>query len=224
MTTQPDQSARDAKALPFDPELLLRTLIPHARNRAYTSRQIIFSQGDLAASLFYIRRGRVRLTIFSNQGRAATIAILGVRDFLGDESLMPGYSQRLASAVAVTDCSLLEIDKQSMLDALDSNPILASFFTMYVLAGKIRAQEDLADHLCHSSEKRLVRLLLSLGAPDKNGAADHLSPVINQEILAEMVGTTRPRINYFMNKFRKMGLIDYRGGLHVSKELENLLQ
>ena len=205
----------------FDPEALLQSLGAAARSRSYPHKQAIFSQGDLAASLFYIRRGRVRLTVLSDEGKAATIAILGDRDFVGEECLAVSHSLRLATAIAITDCAAFQIEKQQMLAALDSNPPLARFFWEYLLARKIRTQEDLADQLSHSSEKRLIRLLLLLAGPYGDGAG--ALPEISQETLAEMVGTTRPRINYFMNKFRKMGLIDYKGGLRVRKELRNLL-
>lgn len=195
-----------------------------SRVQACRQKQVIFSQGDSAASLFYVLRGRVRLTIFSSRGKAATIAILGEGDFLGEECLADGAAVRRASAIAVTDCSLLQIKRDSMRSALCRDCALAGFFMEYLLARKIRVEENLADQLFHSSERRLVRVLLTLAAAGHNGAIRRDLPEINQEILAEMVGTTRPRISYFMNKFRKLGLVDYSSGLHVKKELEIMLQ
>jgi CRP/FNR family cyclic AMP-dependent transcriptional regulator len=216
----------NGKAVSFDADAFLRHIGPATRMQSCVQKQIIFSQANTASSLFYICKGRVRLTVFSSEGRAATIAILGKGDFLGEECLAMEQPLRLATAVAITDCSFVQIEKQTMLGALDSDRALAGFFMEHLLKCKIRAHEDLADHLSHSSEKRLVRLLLLLAGPHSgdNGATKRNYPEISQETLAEMVGTTRPRISYFMNKFRKMGLVDYSSGLHVSKELENLLQ
>lgn len=209
----------------YDVEALLLNI--GAGTPVHLRKQAIFSQGDRAADLFYIRQGWVRLTMFSREGKAATVAILGQGDFLGEECLAPGRFLRLASAVAITDCFFIQVEKEQMLRALngDRNPTLARFFTEYLLARNLRVQEDLADQLSHCSEKRLIRLLLLLAqsGPQKDGASDYSFPEISHEILAEMVGTTRPRITYFMNKFRKMGLVEYSGGLHVKKELEKLL-
>jgi len=214
----------NGKAVSFDADAFLRHIGTATRMQSCLQKHIIFSQADCAASLFYICKGRVRLTIFSIEGKAATIAILGEGDFLGEECLAMGQPLRLATAVAITCCSFVRIEKERMLAALDGDRALARFFTEYLLARTIRAQENLADQLSHSSEKRLVRLLLLLARSGDNGTAERSFPEISQETLAEMVGTTRPRISYFMNKFRRMGLIDYSGGLHVSKELEFLLQ
>lgn len=203
----------------FDPEAVLLDIGTTARQCPH--KHIIFSQGDYAGCLFYIGSGRIRLTVVSYAGKGATVAILGKGDFLGEECLAPAYSLRLASAVAMTDCSLVQIERQCMLAALARDPALAKFFWEYVLECKIRTQEDLADRLSHGSEKRLIRLLLMLA--NHNGRNGHDLPEISQEILAEMVGTTRPRISYFMNKFKKLGLVDYNDGLQVRKELEDML-
>ena len=226
MKVRLDPPAGNGETISFDPEAYFRKPGMGARVQACVQKRVIFSQADAAASLFYLCRGQIGLTVFSSEGRAATIAILGEGDFLGEECLAPNQPLRLTSAVAITDCLLVQIEKQRMLAALHRDPALASFFMEYVLARKIRAQDDLADRLCHSSEKRLVRVLLLLAGPGSgsNGTTGRNFTEISQETLAEMVGTTRPRISYFMNKFRRMGLVDYSGGLHVRKELENLLQ
>ncbi|MGC2696346.1 MAG: Crp/Fnr family transcriptional regulator [Candidatus Angelobacter sp.] len=219
-----DPHVGNGKRVWFPPQLLLQITESGAKIQGYRQKQIIFSQEDPAVALFFVRQGRVKLTIFSSEGKAATISILDKGDFLGEECLVPHHSMRLASAVAITDCSLLQIEKDKMLAALDSDRALARSFTSYLLTRKVRAEDGLADQLSHSSEKRLVRLLLLLGASGTNGKVKHNLPEISQEVLAEMVGTTRPRISYFMTKFRKLGLVDYRGGLRVSKELQYVLR
>jgi CRP-like cAMP-binding protein len=224
MKVRLDLPASSGTPVLFDLDAFCRNTGTGTRIQSCVQKQAIFSQGDPAAGLFYIRRGRVRLTIFSSEGTAATIAILGEGDFLGEECLAPGRRLRLATAVAITGCAIVQIEKEQMLAALDSDRALARFFMEYLLARKIRVQEDLADQLSHSSEQRLVRVLLLLAGTGSNGATGRNFPEISQETLAEMVGTTRPRISYFMNKFRRMGLVDYSGGLQVRKELENLLK
>ena len=224
MKAKLDPQAGDEEVVGFCSQLQLLMTRRGAKIQSYRQKQVIFSQEDPAAALFYVRQGRVKLTIFSSGGKAATIAILDNGDFLGEECLVPCHSVRLASAVAISDCSLLQIEKGEMLAALDSDRALARSFTKYLLTRKARAEECLADQLSHSSEKRLVRLLLLLGRSGTSGQAKRYPPEITQEILAEMVGTTRPRISYFMTKFRKLGLVDYRGGLRVSKELQYVVR
>jgi len=225
MNTRVDTLINPGEADPLDPEAFLRSISTGAKTQFWRERQRIFSQGDPAANFFYIHDGRIRLTLFSSEGRAATIAILGKGDLLGEECLTPACSQRMAHAIAITDCSFIEIDKERMLDALDRDRNLARSFTHYLLACKIRTQEDLAERLTDSSEQRLVRVLLLLAGPERHGTnGRHSLPEISQEVLAEIVGTTRPRISYFMTKFKKLGFIDYSRGLQVSKELERLLR
>ena len=219
-----DPQAGDEEAAGFCSQLQLRMARRGAKVQSYRQKQLIFTQEDPATALFYVRQGRIKLTIFSSEGKAATIAILNSGDFLGEECLVPCHSVRLASAVAITDCSLIQVEREKMLAALDSDRALARSFTRYLLTRKARAEELLADQLSHSSEKRLIRLLLLLGGPGTSGQAKRNPREITQEILAEMVGTTRPRISYFMTKFRKLGLVDYRGGLRVSKELQYVVR
>jgi CRP/FNR family cyclic AMP-dependent transcriptional regulator len=219
-----DPQVRKGKEAPFPAQLLLGNAGVGAKGQLNFQKQVIFSQDDPAATLFYIREGRVRLTLLSSEGKAATVTILGEGEFLGEECLIPCHSVRLASAVAITDCTLLEIGRDRMLAALESDHVFAASFTQYLLLRKIHAEDNLADQIFHSSEKRLVRLLLLLAGPATNGGTRRSLPEISQEVLAEMVGTTRPRISYFMTKFRKLGLVDYRRGLRVRKELQNILR
>lgn len=224
MKDQFDPQIRKQKEAPFPAQLLLENAGLDAKIQLNFQKQIIFSQDDPATALFYIREGRVRVTLLSTEGKAATITILGEGEFLGEECLASGHGVRLASAVAITDCCLLKIGRDQMLAALESDHVFASSFTQYLLLRKIHAEDSLADQIFHSSEKRLVRLLLRLAGPEADGANRRKLPEISQEILAEMVGTTRPRISYFMAKFRKLGLVDYSRGLRVRKELQNILR
>lgn len=219
-----DQQVRTTKEAPFPAQLLLENAGVSAKVQLTFQKQVIFSQDDPAATLFYIREGRVRLTLLSSEGKAATLTILGEGEFLGEECLVPSYGVRRASAVAITDCCLLKIGRDQMLAALESDHVFAASFTQYLLLRKTHAEDNLADQIFHSSEKRLVRLLLLLAGPEEDSASKRTLPEISQEVLAEMVGTTRPRISYFMTKFRKLGLIDYRNGLRVRKELQNVLR
>lgn len=219
-----DPQVRKASEALFPEQLLLGNAGVGAKVQLNFQKQVIFSQDDSATTLFYIREGRVRLTLLSSEGKAATITILGEGEFLGEECLAPSYSARLASAVAITDCCLLKIGKDQMLAALESDHALAASFTQYLLQRKIHAEDNLADQIFHSSEKRLVRLLLLLAGPETDSGSKRKLPEISQEVLAEMVGTTRPRISYFMAKFRKLGLVDYSRGLRVRKELQNILR
>ena len=209
--------------LPFEPQFF-RNVGSVVKTQSYVQKQIIFPQDDPAAALFYVREGQVKLTVFSSGGKAATIAILDKGDFLGEECLVPGHALRPASAVAITDCCLLKIGRDQMLAALESDRFFAASFTQYLLRRKIHAEENLADQIFHSSEKRLVRLLLLLAGPETDSGSKRRLPDISQEVLAEMVGTTRPRISYFMTKFRKLGLIDYSRGLRVRKDLQDILR
>jgi len=219
-----DPHAESRKVIPIFSQLLLRNVGLNAKILDFLPKQVIFSQDDPAANLFYICEGRVRLTLLSSEGKAATITILGDGEFLGEECLVAKHDLRLASAVAIADCSLLRIEKEQMLSALDRDPAFARSFTQYLLMRKIHAEDNLADQIFHSSEKRLVRVLLRLAGSSPDSGAKRNLPEISQEVLAEMVGTTRPRISYFMTKFRKLGLIDYKRGLRVRKELQNVLR
>lgn len=182
----------------------------------------IFSQGDAAEAVFYIQTGRVKLTVVSQQGKEAVVAILEVGSFFG-EACLAGQLVCMATATSLESSSIVRIDKQTMIDALHSDPAFAELFLSYLLSRNIRIQEDLVDQLFNSSEKRLARLLLLLAHFGKEGKPEPVIPKISQETLAEMVGTTRSRVSFFMNKFKKMGFLEYNGGLHVHSSLLNIV-
>jgi CRP/FNR family transcriptional regulator, cyclic AMP receptor protein len=188
----------------------------------FSKRQTIFAQGDAADAVFHIQTGKVKLTVVSKTGKEATIGILGQGDFFGEASLA-GQVLRMDSAVAMTDCALLRIDKKAMMEALHREHELSDLFVAYLLARNIRYEEDLVDQLFNSSEKRLARILLLLARFGKDGKPESVVPKISQEMLAEMVGTTRSRVSFFMNRFRKLGFIHYNGGLQVHSSLLNVV-
>jgi CRP/FNR family cyclic AMP-dependent transcriptional regulator len=202
----------------FDPHTFLahigagRTLAP------YRQHSPIFAQGDVADAVFYIQSGQVKLTVVSARGKEAVIAILGAQAFFG-EGCLAGQPLRIATATALTDCALMRIEKAAMTHVLHAEPAFAALFTAYLLSRNSRIEEDLIDQLFNSSEKRLARVLLLLAHFGKDGQTELIMPQISQEMLAEMVGTTRSRVSFFLNKFRKLGFIDYNGGLHVHSSL-----
>jgi CRP/FNR family transcriptional regulator, cyclic AMP receptor protein len=203
---------------PFDAKALL-TSIPEGRTtREYQKSQVVFSQGDQADAVFFVQRGKVKLTVLSKQGKQAVIALLGPGDFFG-EGCLAGQPLRMATATAITECSIIRLAKQMMMRALHREAVFAELFTTYLLSRNIRMEEDLVDQLFNSSEKRLARILLLLANFGKEGRPEPVVPKISQETLAEMVGTTRSRISFFMNKFRKLGFVDYNGGLEVHTSL-----
>jgi CRP/FNR family cyclic AMP-dependent transcriptional regulator len=176
----------------------------------YQRNQIVFSQDEQADSVFYIQKGEVKFTVLSEQGKEAVVAILGTGDFFG-EGCLAGQPQRMATAAAIAECKIMRLDKTAMMRLLHDEPEFSERFMSHLLARNIRVEADLVDQLFNSSEKRLARLLLILAKFDKEGKAERVIANISQETLAEMIGTTRGRVNFFMNKFRKMGLIDYNG-------------
>ena len=185
-------------------------------------KQTIFTQGDVADAVFYIHKGKVRLTVVSKTGREATIGILNEGSFFG-EGALAGQVVRMGSAAAMTDCGLLRVDKKAMMEALHREHEFSDMFVAYLLARNIRYEEDLVDQLFNSSEKRLARVLLLLAHFGKDGKPESVIPKIGQETLAEMVGTTRSRVSFFMNRFRKLGFIHYNGGLEVHSSLLNVV-
>jgi CRP/FNR family transcriptional regulator, cyclic AMP receptor protein len=195
----------------FDPNIFLATIGQGRRNVTLAKKKGIFAQGDPADAVFYIQKGRVQLTVVSKTGKEATIGMLGERNFFGEGSLA-GQKLRMGSAVAITDCQLLRIDKGAMMAALHREHALSDMFVAYLLARNVRYEEDLVDQLFNSSEKRLARVLLMLAHFGKDSVPEIVIPKISQETLAEMVGTTRSRVSYFMNRFRTLGFIDYSGG------------
>jgi len=190
---------------------------------AFPKKQTIFSQGDAADAVFYIQEGKVRLTVVSKIGKEATLGILSEGQFFGEGSLA-GQSLRMGSATAMTDCDLLRIDKKAMMLALHREHKFSDLFVTYLLARNIRYEEDLVDQLFNSSEKRLARLLLLLAHFGKEGVPESVIPKISQETLADMIGTTRSRVSFFMNRFRKLGFLDYgENGLKVHSSLLNVV-
>lgn len=185
----------------------------------YLPKQPFFSQGDRADTVFYIQEGRARLTVMSKQGKEATIALLAPGDFVGEECLAVDYPVRLSTATAITECNVLAIQKREMIRAMHDEHALSDVFVAYMVQRHNRTQADLVDQLFNSSEKRLARALLMLAHFGKEGTSETVVPHVSQETLAAMIGTTRSRVNFFMNKFRKLGFIDYNGGLKVHNSL-----
>jgi len=189
----------------------------------FEKKETVFAQGDPADAVFYVRSGKIKLYVISKNGKEATIALLGAGDFLGEDSIASDQPLRIANAWALTDATLLRIDKRAMKRVLHRQHAFSDLFVSYLLARNARVQEDLVDQLFNSSEKRLARVLLLLAQFGKEGAPEPIVPKISQEMLAEMVGTTRARVNFFMNRFRKMGFIEYNGELRVHSSLLNIV-
>jgi CRP/FNR family cyclic AMP-dependent transcriptional regulator len=208
---------------PFDAKVFLASVGAGRTVYHYRPKQAIFSQGDPADAVFYIREGKARLSVLSKQGKEATIALLGSGDFLGEGCIASDQSLRLATAAAVTDCSILRIEKSRMLRTLHEEHTFSDMFVAYVVERHNRTQADLVDQLFNSSEKRLARVLLLLSRVGKDAKSETVIPKVSQETLAEMVGTTRSRVNFFMNKFRKLGFIHYNGGLEVNSSLLSIV-
>jgi CRP-like cAMP-binding protein len=206
----------------FDPNIFLATIGDGRKILAVPKKQLIFAQGDSADAVFYIQKGKVRLTVVSKIGKEATIAIVNERNFFG-EGALAGQVLRMGSAAAMTDCDLLRVDKKAMMNALHGEHALSDMFVAYLLARNIRYEEDLVDQLFNSSEKRLARVLLLLAHFGKEGVPQTVVPQMSQETLAEMVGTTRSRVSFFMNRFRKLGFIDYSGGLEGGLQVHSSL-
>ncbi len=206
----------------FNPATFLATIGEGRRSLAVSRKQAIFTQGDAADSIFYIQKGKVRLSVVSKIGKEATIGILSEGNFFGEGSLA-GQALRMGSAVAMTDCHLLRIEKKAMMEVLHRERSLSDMFVAYLLARNIRYEEDLVDQLFNSSEKRLARVLLMLAHFGKEGVPETVVPKISQETLAEMVGTTRSRVSFFMNRFRKLGFIQYAGGIEGGLQVHSSL-
>jgi CRP/FNR family transcriptional regulator, cyclic AMP receptor protein len=216
--TVPARKTRD-----FDPKEFLATIGEGRKVVVFPKKQTIFTQGDAADAVFYIQEGEVRLTVVSKTGKEATLGILREGDFFGEGSLA-GQPLRMGSATAMTDCELLRIDKKAMVLALHREHKFSDLFVAYLLARNVRYEEDLVDQLFNSSEKRLARILLLLARFGKEGVPETVIAKISQETLAEMIGTTRSRVSFFMNRFRKLGFVDYGGnGLQVHSSLLNIV-
>ncbi len=207
----------------FAPPAFLATIGEGRRFVLFPRKHNIFAQGDPTDAVFYIHTGKVRLTVVSNDGKEATIGILGDGEFFG-EGALAGQALRMGSATAMTDCAVLRIDKNAMMRALHREHAFSDMFVAHLLARNIRYEEDLVDQLFNSSEKRLARILLLLAHFGKEGTPETVVPKISQEMLAEMIGTTRSRVSFFMNRFRKLGFIHYNGGgLQVHSSLLNVV-
>ena len=204
---------------PFSSKVFLATIGAGRTAHHYRPKQVIFSQGDPAEAVFYIQQGKVTLKVLSKQGKEATIAVLSACDFVGEGCIASDQPLQLATATAVTDCSILRIEKRQMLRTLHEEHTFSDMFVAYIVERHNRTQADLVDQLFNSSEKRLARALLLLSRVGKEAKYETVIPQVSQKTLAEMVGTTRSRVNFFMNKFRKLGFIDYNGGLEVNTSL-----
>lgn len=186
-------------------------------------KKTIFAQGDDSDAAFYIQAGKVKLCVVSGSGKEATVALLGPGDFVGEECVAGVRSRRLASAIAMSDCTVLRIERKEMMRAVHEEQALSDVFVAYLLARNSRIQEDLVDQLFNSSEKRLARALLMLANFGKEGEPDAVIPKISQEMLAEMIGATRSRVSYFMNRFRELGFIEYNGTMRIHSSLLNVV-
>ena len=210
------------KAREFDPNTFLATIGKGRNSALFPAKQGIFAQGDAADAVFYLQKGKIRLTVVSKAGKEATIGILSEGDFFGEGSLA-GQFVRMSSATTMTDCAVMRIDKKAMMEALHREHEFSDLFVAYLLGRNIRYEADLVDQLFNSSEKRLARILLLLAHFGKEGKPETVIPKISQEMLAEMIGTTRSRVSFFMNRFRKLGFIHYNGGLQVHSSLLNVV-
>jgi len=208
----------------FDTKTFLSSLNGGRKIVTFPKKQTIFVQGDSSDAVFYIQTGKVKLTVVSESGKEATIGILNEGDFFG-EGCLTGQLLRMCSSTAMTDCSVMRIDKKSMMEVLHREQTFSDMFVAYLLTRSIRHEEDLVDQLFNSSEKRLARILLLLAHFGKEGVPETLIPKISQETLAEMIGTTRSRVSFFMNRFRKLGFIDYHAGddVQVHSSLLNIV-
>jgi CRP/FNR family cyclic AMP-dependent transcriptional regulator len=209
----------DSEANPsFDPKVFLAKADGGRSISKYRKNQIVFSQGDPADSVFYIQAGKVKVTVISEQGKEAIVAVLGPDEFCG-EGCLAGQPRRMASATAMTECEIMRLEKGTIIRVLHEEPAFSEMFVAHLLARTIRVEEDLVDQLFNSSEKRLARALLLLANFGKEGRPEPIIARVSQETLAEMIGTTRSRVSHFMNKFRELGFINYNGHIEVHSAL-----
>jgi len=207
----------------FDPKAFLAETGLGRTIQTCPKNKVIFAQGDPSDAVFYIQAGKVRLTVLSKRGKEATLALLGEGDFIGESCITSDQPRRVASATAITECRVLRIDKRAMLEVLHQEHAFSDLFVAYLVGRYNQTQADLVDQLFNSAEKRLARTLLLLARFGKEGRSENVIPKISQETLAEMVGTTRARVNFFMNRFRQLGLIEYNGGLEVHSSLLDIV-
>jgi CRP-like cAMP-binding protein len=213
----------ELRKMPFDAKTFLTTPGPGRRLMQLKTRNVIFSQGSHSDAVFYLRTGRAKLTVVSKRGKEATVSLLAPGDFVGEDAISGGSRQRLASAVAITACLVTRIERDYMLKVLHDEHEFSDYFLKFMLARGLRIQADLIDQLFNSSEKRLARTLLLMAEFGKPGEPESLIPPVTQETLAEMIGTTRSRVSFFMNRFRKLGYISYNGRIQVHKSLLNVV-
>ena len=212
------KQSKASKGAGFDPAKFLETAAKGRANRTYRRKEIIFKQGDDADAVIYIKNGNVKVCVISKEGKEAVIAILGADEFIGEGCLI-GQPKRLATAMAMTECETMRVEKAELMRVLQVEPAFSSMFLSHILARNARVEEDLVDQLFNSTEKRLARVLLLMANFGKEGRPEPIPAKISQETLAEMIGTTRSRVSHFMNKFRQLGFIDYNGHLEVHSSL-----
>ena len=212
------KSAKD----PFDPKHFLNEIGNGRTISKYRKNENLFSQGSLADCVFYIQKGKVKVTVVSEHRKEAVVAILNKDEFCG-QGCLAGQPKRIASATALTDCEVMRIEKDTLTRALRDEPLFSRMFVGHLLSRMIRVEEDLVDQLSNSSERRLARALLNLANFGKEGRPEPTITKVSQETLAEMIGTTRSRVSFFMNKFRKLGYIKYNGTLEVHTSLLSVL-
>jgi CRP/FNR family cyclic AMP-dependent transcriptional regulator len=202
----------------FDPAVFLETAAKGRVVTTHQTKQVIFAQGDAADSVIYVKSGKVKVTVVSQHGKEAVVAILGADEFLGEGCLI-GQPKRLATATAMTECVIMRVEKTEIMRVLHDEPTFSQMFVSHILTRNARVEEDLVDQLFNSTEKRLARVLLLLANFGKEGRPEPIIAKISQETLAEMIGTTRSRVSHFMNKFRDLGFINYNGHLEVHSSL-----
>jgi CRP/FNR family cyclic AMP-dependent transcriptional regulator len=207
---------------PFDVKVFLSKTDGGRTMADCSENDVIFSQGDSADAIFYIQKGKVKLTVLSRQGKEAVVAILGVGDFFG-EGCLAGQPLRMGTAVAMSGCSIMRLEKAGVIRTLQEQPSFSEVFVAHLLSRNIRIEEDLVDQLFNSSEKRLARVLLLLANFGKEGIPQTVIPKMSQETLAGIIGTTRSRVSFFMNRFRKLGFVEYNGGLTIHSSLLNVV-
>ena len=210
------------RRLPFDPKSFVAKVGEGRSIERFGKDQIVFSQGDPADAVFYMQKGKAKVTVVSEQGKEAVIAIFGTSEFFG-EGCLAGQAQRISTVTAMTDCVIMRLERAAVVDVIHREPAFSEMFIAHLLGRTIRVEADLVDQLFNSSEKRLARLLLLLANFGKEGKPEPIIAKISQETLAEMIGTTRSRVSFFMNKFRKLGLIAYNGQIEVHPSLLNVV-
>jgi CRP-like cAMP-binding protein len=214
--------AKKVRKLPFDAKVFLSTANSGRALCNYRKNEVVFRQGDPADAVFYIQKGKVKITVVSEQGKEAVVAVLGPDEFFGEGSLNRQL-RRMGTAVAMTECEIMRVEKAAMIHVLHKQPAFSEMFISHLLERAVRVEQDLVDQLFNSSEKRLARALLLLANFGKETSPEPVIAKVGQEMLADMIGTTRSRVSHFMNKFRKLGLIDYNGNIEVHPSLLNVV-